>query len=109
MPIVHDGAAQMIIAGPETTPGYTAIWLVHNADTANAVYMDVNQNVANIAGSPNYIIPPGATVTLTGNQTYWARTAAGVTAELHIVPTVTNVTPGAAAATPAGLFYLNPG
>jgi hypothetical protein len=105
VPIIHDGAAQMIIAGPETIPGYSAIWLLHNNDTANAVYLDVNQNIQAIAGSTNFIIPPGATIALTGTQTYWARTADGTTADLHVVPTSTYGAPGATATTAAGAAF----
>lgn len=114
MTIIHDGAAQMIVAGPETwaggyqlTPG---AWLMHNNSTTNAIYMDVNQNVQAVAGTGNFIIPPGASVTVTGGLTYWARTADGMTADLHIVPTATfGQSGGTAPAASGATIFLNPG
>lgn len=102
MTIVHSGPAQMIIAGPETAPGWFPVpgWILHNTDPANEIYLDITQNVFNAAGSTNFIIPPGATIQLSGHATYWARTGDGVTADLHLVPTASYGAPGGTA-TPA--------
>jgi hypothetical protein len=88
MPIIHSGAAQMIVPGPETSPGFApGVWLLHNTSPTTEVYFSSTQNVHPIAGTTSYVIPPGATISLTGYQTFWARTADGTTADLHVVPT----------------------
>lgn len=101
--IITDGPAQMIIAGPEAGGSWWAPqWLLHNDDPANEVYLDRTPNIHNGPGSPNFIIPPGAQITLTGHATFWARTRDGTTADLHLVPTSTYGS-GGQPAVPAGL------
>jgi len=99
--IIHDGPAQMIVTGYEfggpQPPGWYPMWLLHNDDPVNEIYFDIHQNIFNGAGSPNFVLPPGAQITLDASRTFWARTADGTTANLHLVPTSTYGASGTAA------------
>lgn len=94
---ITSGPAQMIIPGAETGAWYVAQWLLHNDDPVNEIYLDITPNIASVPGSSNFILPPGASMTLTGQKTFWARTAEGTTADLHLIPTAFYGAPGAPA------------
>lgn len=88
-----DGPAQMIVPGRETLSWYPQ-WLLHNTDPENEIYFDVTPNIAAVPGTTSLVLAPGAMITLTGEQTYWARTADGTIADLHLVPTSLFAVPG---------------
>lgn len=90
--IVTD-TAQMLIPGPETMHGYHPGWIIHNDDTANEVYMDVTPAIIPVPGGAHFVIPPGTALAVTGAQTFWARCRPGLTAPVHVVPSVIYGTP----------------
>lgn len=102
--MITDAPAQMVVSGAETGHWRYA-WLLQNDDPSVEIYVDIHPNIFNEPGSPNFVLGPGGSqLAVTGEHTYWARTAQGQMAELRITPTATFATTGTFAASGGGGF-----